>query len=130
MAIIKHERGGTLYFVSRSEDGKLEEILGSSSVAVTMQSESRYLSISGTARIVSDQLLADELWSESMRIWFPEGASDQNLTIIHVEPCYAEFWDRSGLRQLEFLWEAGKALVTARKASDEDLSGHAKVRMQ
>lgn len=130
MAIARHERGGELYFATRAEDGKLEEILKSSDVAVTMQSDGQYLSISGTARIQTDQLLADELWSESMRLWFPEGASDQQLTIILVEPRYAEYWDRTGLRRLEFLWEAGRALLSSRKASDSDLGGHGKVRLQ
>jgi general stress protein 26 len=130
MAIARHARGGELYFATRAEDGKLEEILQSPDVAVTMQDDGQYLSISGTARILTDRQLADDLWSESMRLWFPEGASDQQLTVILVEPRYAEFWDRTGLRQLEFLWEASKALLTARKASDSDLSGHGKVRMQ
>ena len=130
MAIARHAPGGELYFATRADDGKLEEILQSPDVAVTMQDDGQYLSISGTARVLTDQLLADDLWSESMRLWFPEGASDEQLTIILVEPRYAEFWDRTGLRQLEFLWEAGKALLTSRKASDSDLSGHGKVRMQ
>lgn len=130
MAIARHEHGGELYFATRGEDEKLEEILESPEVAVTMQSEGQYMSISGTARILTDQVLADDLWSEAMRVWFPEGPSDQQLTIIRVLPRYAEFWDRTGLRQLEFLWEAGKALLGRRKASDSDLSGHGKVRMQ
>lgn len=130
MAIARHERGGELYFATRAEDGKLEEILRSPDVAVTMQNNGQYLSLSGTAKIQTDQLLAEELWSESMRLWFPEGSSDQQLTIIVVEPRYAEYWDRTGLRQLEFLWEAGKALLASRKASDGDLGGHGKVRLQ
>lgn len=130
MAIARHVDGGRLYFATRADDGKLEEILSSSDVAVTMQEKGQYLSISGTARIQTDRLLAEELWSESMRVWFPEGASDRQLTIIVVEPQYAEYWDRTGLRRLEFLWEAGKALLAARKASDSDLSGHGKVKLQ
>ena len=130
MAIARHERGGELYFATRAEDGKLEEILQSSDVAVTMQSDGQYLSISGTATIQTDQALAEELWSGSMRLWFPQGTSDRQLTVIVVEPHYAEYWDRTGLRQLEFLWEAGKALLSSRKASDSDLSGHGKVRLQ
>lgn len=130
MAIARHERGGELYFATRAEDGKLEEILRSPDVAVTMQNDGQYLSLSGTATIQTDQLLAEELWSESMRLWFPEGSSDRQLTIIVVEPRYAEYWDRTGLRQLEFLWEAGKALLASRKASDSDLGGHGKVRLQ
>jgi len=130
MAIAKHTSGAALYFATRAEDGKLPEILESPDVAVTMQRNGKYLSISGTARLLTDQMLAEDLWSESMRIWFPHGPSDSQLTVILVEPSYAEFWDRTGPRQLEFLWEAGKALLESRKASDDELSGHGKVKMQ
>ena len=130
MAIARHADGGKLYFATRADDGKLQEILGSSDVAVTMQDDGQYLSISGNARIQTDRLIAEELWSASMRLWFPQGASDQQLTIIVIEPQFAEYWDRTGLRKLEFLWEAGKALLASRKASDSDLSGHSKVKLQ
>lgn len=130
MAIARHTDGGKLYFATRADDGKLEEILSSPDVAVTMQDSGQYLSISGKARIRTDQLIAEELWSEAMRLWFPEGTSDQHLTVIVIEPQYAEYWDRTGLRQLEFLWEAGKALLASRKASDSDLGGHGKLKLQ
>ena len=98
----------TAMLVTRSTEGKLRarpmaiaRHESSPDVAVTMQKEGQYLSISGKARILTDQQLADELWSESMRIWFPDGPTDQQLTIILIEPQYAEFWDRTGLRQLE-----------------------------
>jgi general stress protein 26 len=129
MAIAEYGGTGDLYFVTRAEDEKLEEILQSPEVAVTMQRDDCHLSISGKARILTNQLLADELWSTSMRLWFPDGAEDPQMTVILVDPEWAEFWDRTGMNRLEFLWEAGKALIRGEKAEDEELSGHAKVRL-
>jgi general stress protein 26 len=130
MAIAGHSRGGLLHFATRSEDEKLEEILKQPAVAVTMQGGDRYLSITGRARIDNRRALAHELWSSEMKIWCPDGPDDPNLTVIAVEPLYAEYWDRVGLRQLEFLWEAGKALARGEKADDSQLGGHAKVEPQ
>ncbi len=107
----RHDRGGLLYFATRAEDEKLEELLQHPEVAVTMQGDNRFLSITGRGRIETDMQLARELWKPSMKLWFPEGASDPQLTLILVEPVIAEYWDRSGMRRLQFLWEAGKALV-------------------
>jgi general stress protein 26 len=129
MAIAEHQEGGVLYFATHARDGKVEEIIESPRVAVTMQAEDTYLSISGEARVLTNQVLADELWSASMRLWFPEGREDPNLAALLVEPRYAEYWDRSGMRRLEFWWEAGKALVKGETPDDEDLSGHDKVRL-
>jgi len=127
MMIAEHERVATLYFASRAEDPKLDEIVEDSSVAVTMQDAGRYLSISGRARVDTDQSRIDAAWSLSWRVWFPDGSHDPQLRLIAVEPDRAEYWDRKGLNRLEFFWEAGKAILHGTKASDERLRGHEKV---
>lgn len=129
MAIAEYGGTGALYFVTRAEDEKLEEILQAPEVAVTMQRDDCHLSISGKARIHTGKALAEELWSASMRLWFPDGANDPQMTVIMVDPDWAEYWDRSGMRRIEFLWEAGKALLRGDKARDDELGGHAKVRL-
>lgn len=130
MAIADRGKNGLLYFATRSDDEKLEEIIRAPRVVVTMQGDGKYLSISGEARLQTDLVLADELWSESMRLWFPEGPADSSLTVLLVEPSYAEYWDRTGVRRLEFWWEAGKALLAGRKADDLNLGGHDKVKLK
>ncbi len=127
MMIAGHEPGGALLFVSRAEDEKLQEVLQTSRVAVTMQGVGRYLSISGTARLETDQVKLDELWSPSWRIWFPAGSEDPDLVLIQIEPSAAEYWDRTGANKLEFFWRAGKALLQGEKTRDDKLSGHRKV---
>lgn len=127
MAIAAHTEGALLTFATRSQDEKLEEVLKQPEVAVTMQGDDRFLSITGRARIETDLQAAQDAWSPSMKVWFPDGPKDPHLTLIVVEPCCAEYWDRVGLRRLEFLWEAGKALVRGEPADDSDLGGHAKV---
>lgn len=128
MAIAGHAEGALLYFATRSDDEKMEEILHTPEVAVTMQAKDRFLSISGRARVETDVELARRLWTASMKIWFPEGEHDPRLTLLLVDPEYAEYWDRAGWRKLEFLWEAGKALARGEKADDDALSGHAKLK--
>ena len=127
MAIAGHDRGGLLYFATRAADEKMNEVLEHPQVAVTMQSETRFLSISGRARIETDVQLARSLWRPSMKLWFPEGAEDPQLTLILVDPLCAEYWDRGGLRRLEFLWDAGKALVRGEIPDEPPVERHAKV---
>jgi general stress protein 26 len=127
MAIAGHDTGGLLYFATRAQDEKMNEVLEHPQVAVTMQSDARFLSITGKARIETDVKLARSLWQPAMKLWFPEGARDPQLTLILVEPLCAEYWDRSGLRRLAFLWEAGKALVRGEVPDDPPARQHAKV---
>jgi len=81
MIIADRERTATLYFASRAEDPKLDEILRDGGVAVTMQDSGRYLSISGEARIDSNQSLIESAWSLSWRAWFPRGSDDPQLDL-------------------------------------------------
>ena len=127
MAVAARRDGGVLYFATRVADGKLDELIADSRVAVTMQQSHRYVSITGIARIEIDRALAAEIWTPAMRVWFPQGAADPALMLIRVEPERAEFWDRSGVRALEFYWQAGHALVTGEQPDDQALSGHAKL---
>ena len=127
MMIADHQPGGALLFVTRAEDEKLREVLQTPHVAVTMQSDGCYLSISGLAVLETDQVRLDELWSPSWRLWFPEGKTDPELCLIRVEPSAAEYWDRTGASKLEFFWRAGKALLQGENTPDDELSGHGKV---
>jgi general stress protein 26 len=129
MAIAGSGEQGELYFTTRSEDEKLQEILQSPNVAVTMQAPGQYISLSGEARIETDLLLAESLWSPAMRVWFPEGFRSDSFTVIHFDPRYAEYWDRTGIRKIEYLWEAGKAIASGRKSDDTGLSGHDKLHL-
>jgi len=128
MAIAGHCRGGLMYFATRAEDEKLEEVLQQPEVAVTLQDDSRFLSLSGRARIETDQQLGREMWHAAMKLWFPEGVDDAQFTLILVEPEFGEYWDRSGLRRLEFMWQAGKALIRGELPEDSPIESHAKVR--
>ena len=129
MAIAAHDEGAVLYFLTRSDDEKLEEMLQRDDVSVILSGENKYVSISGKARLNTDLSLTDQMWSPSARLWFPEGPRDPHIVLVTVEPSYAECWDRRGIRQIELWWEAGKALLHGRKADDESLSGHHKVPM-
>ena len=57
MAVAGHERGLQLYFLTRADDGKLDEIAQQPDVNVVMQGDGEYLSVTGRAglgtRVVS-----------------------------------------------------------------------------
>ncbi len=126
MAIAEQQDGGRLSFATSGESPKIEEILARPEVAVVMQGDGVYLAVSGRASVVADTSRIRELWSASWKLWFAQGPEDPKLVLIDVEPERAEYWDRSGTRQLEFLWEAGKALLKGETLDDDELEGHRK----
>ncbi len=129
MAIAGYGDRSQLYFYTRGEDEKLHEMVQRPDVCVLMQREDQYLSLSGRARFDTDPALKEKLWSASGRLWFPAGPDDPDLSLLCIEPTFAECWDRSGLNKLEFWWQAGKAILKREKAADDELSGHQKLKL-
>lgn len=52
-----------------------------------------YLSLTGKAAIVRDQVLARKFWKKPDEVWWPEHEADPNLRVLRVSPVYAELWD-------------------------------------
>ncbi|MGE0788060.1 MAG: pyridoxamine 5'-phosphate oxidase family protein [Sandaracinaceae bacterium] len=111
MHISKREGVADLYFATRSPSPKIQELIHDSKVAVTMQDKSRYLSISGRASVVTDRKKIEAAWSAPMKAWFPDGPSDPDLVLVHVEPERGEYWDMSGMKKAQYLFEAAKAVL-------------------
>jgi len=87
--------GKTLWFFSGSGTEKTEEIAKNDRVLLSYSdpSSQNYVSVSGKARVVRDVAKQKELWKESMRTWFPDGAEDKRIALIAVEMTGAEYWD-------------------------------------
>jgi general stress protein 26 len=62
MAVADTSPDGRIRFLTSIESGKLEEITDSPMVNVSMQSNSKFLSISGTAVATRDPDMIDKLW--------------------------------------------------------------------
>ncbi len=125
MAIAESD-GARLRFATSSKSAKAAEIAMRPDVAVVMQGSGAYLAISGTARLLEDRDAIRLMWQADWKPWFPEGPDDPSLVLIEVDPARAEYWDRTGKRRLEFLWEAGKAMATGRRLTEDQLAGHGK----
>lgn len=130
MMIAEHRSGGYLWFATPATGQKLEEVLNKPQVAVIMQSGGRYLSLSGEARLETEDGRLDELWSPAWKLWFPEGVEDPDLCLIRIEPQKAEYWDQPGAERVELLWKAGKALFGGQNEADAQLGEHDKVDLQ
>ena len=95
MAAMNKDFDGELWFASRKDTPKLEEIKDDSHVllAYSEPKEQNYVSVAGTARVLQDPAKVKELWSEPMRVWFPKGPDDPDIALICVSVTSAEYWD-------------------------------------
>lgn len=108
-----------IWFATDDSTGKVDDIENNAHVNVTMQGESRFVSLSGIARVVNDRGKLAELWDETWKVWFPAGKDDPNLRLLHVRATDGEYWDRAGTNTLKYMLNAGKAYFAGEQVEVE-----------
>lgn len=111
LAVALVEEIGDLWFVTSLESGKVTEVLKDPHVCVTFQEGARYLSVTGRAVVVCDDEKLRSVWQERWRIWFPGGIDDPQAVLLQVTAETGEFWDRGGLKAVQYLFRAGRAYL-------------------
>jgi general stress protein 26 len=129
LSLAQEHDDGVLYFATAVDSPKVDEVVVAPDVLVTLQDSSRYVSISGKARVTRDRALIERLWSEPWRVWFPDGKDDPKLCILAVIPEEAEYWDQSGTKGLRYLAQMIKAYATGTTPSSGVSSDNQKLRL-
>lgn len=127
MYIARADRDGDLWFITGLDSGKVDELSNDPHMAALMQEKDRYLSISGQCEITRDPHLAEELWKEEWRAWFPEGPGDPDLAFIHLMAVEAEYWDQTGSRGLKYAFSAAKAYLKGERPEIDEPEQHARI---
>ena len=127
MAVAQLTPDAEAYFATSLDSPKVWEIEADPRVTVTFQGDDRFAVLEGNAVIVADKRQIADLWSEDWRRWFPRGKDDPTLCLLRVAPQSGEYWDRSGLNGLTFLFDGLKAILQGTRAETDEPARHAKV---
>jgi general stress protein 26 len=97
MGAFVRRQEGMIYFFSDVRAHKDEEITRYPSVCLAFADAGaqKYVSVSGTAEIVSDRAKVEELWSIPTKLHW-NSPDDPNILLIKVTPRDAEYWDTPG----------------------------------
>ena len=114
------EFDGDLWFFTEADAPKVDHIEREEQVNVSYSNsgDQRYVSLSGTARLVRDLQKQRELWSPANKIWFPNGPEDSNVALLKVSVAKGEYWE-SGSNSVGRLFDFARALITG----DESKAG-------
>lgn len=130
MALADTDENGDLWFVTAVDAPKVDELRADDRAAVTMQSSSRFLSVSGHARIVRDPDKQRQLWRPSYNAWFPEGADDPNVALVCLQTEAGEYWDAHGAKGVKYALRAAKSIAKGERAPERTgPEQHGKVRL-
>lgn len=118
MATQSKEFDGDLWFFSGRSSHKSAEINADHRVNLSYADpgSSKYVSVSGTCRLVQDKAKAAAMWNPAYTAWFPKGLDDPDLCLLQVTPTQAEYWDTPGsliVHAIGFV----KAVATGQRAN-------------
>lgn len=129
MAVADTTDQGELWFVTDRNSGKINDLTADHDVAVTMQSSTKFVTVSGTCRVVDDRAKIEALWNEAWAVWFPKGKTDPSIVLLQVDPERGEYWDNGGLSGIKYLIKAGKAYIDGeRPETDESINASVSMR--
>lgn len=129
MAIAEVEDDGSFSFLTARDTAKVHEIEADTLVHVACQNDrSLYLSINGLATLTTDREKIESVWSEGFKPWFPEGPSDPRIALIRVTPTDAEYWDNTGVKKFEYLWQVASSYLTGTTPTIHDGDHHGTLR--
>lgn len=86
------EFDGDLYFLTKKDTGKYEELLHNPNVNVVYSGDS-YVSIRGKAELIEDRDKIKEYWNMAYEKMLKTTSEDPELVLIKVKADTAEYWD-------------------------------------
>src|SRR4051812_8284271 len=112
----------TLWFLTFRHSVKLAELAANDRVLVSYANPSKYdyVSISGRGRLVDDRTAVKKLWSEGLRVWFPNGPDDPELALVAVDVEEARYWTNAA-SVVTYAWAYVKARLTGQPASPDEI---------
>ena len=118
MRAVQQGQGDVLWFFTQGGSPKTGEVQEDERVLLAYSDPGgqNYVSISGTAQVVRDVAKQKELWSEPLRVWFPQGAEAPEVALLKVTVDGAEYWD-SPNSTLIHAYGYVKALATGKPPS-------------
>ena len=92
----RHEFDGDVWFFVSGVSPICSEIRERPAVNVSYATPTKdqFVTLSGTAEIVTDRQKMELLWREELRDWFAEGLATPDLVLLRVAVEEAEFWDK------------------------------------
>lgn len=86
---------GLIFFVTDVHSAKEEEIASAPGVGIVFidPDDKAYLSITGRASVLRDVEKTKAVWRKTDEVWWPDGPSSPDVSLLRIEPLTAELWD-------------------------------------
>ena len=117
MAVARVDENCNLWFFTGEHSAKVKETEADAHAQVIAQDGwTSCVIVAGRAAVVRDRVMIREMWKPAFKVWFPDGAEDPNIVLIHFNGGRAEYWDTGANRLTEWwVWDIPNHKVIAKK---------------
>lgn len=100
MVTQKTDFDGTVWFLTRGESGKVQEVKDDAHISLLFSDagNSKFVAVKGRGSVSRDRAKIHELWNSMYKAWFPEGEDDPSITVLRVNVVEAQYWEASASR--------------------------------
>ena len=122
MATQNKPTDGKLWFFTDKRSHKLDELSENPHVGLSYAGEDgeTYISITGRASTSDSRAKMEEYWNPWLKVWWPDGLEDPNITLLCVEADAAEYWDEPAGKLVQ-LFGFAKAFATGTQYKGEGM---------
>ncbi len=96
LAVQEVQDDGDMWFFTGLGTSQVAHVRQDPRVNVSFGKSTEWVSVAGTAHVVTDRQKIHEMWNQVVEAWFPDGPDTPEVCLIHVDSDSAEYWTSPG----------------------------------
>lgn len=96
LAVQDVQDDGDMWFFTSANTSQVAHIRANPAVNVSFGKRTEWVSVAGTAEVVTDRQLIHDKWNQAVEAWFPDGPDTPEVVLLHVDSDSAEYWTSPG----------------------------------
>jgi general stress protein 26 len=96
LAVQEVKDDGDMWFFTGLSTSQVAHVRRDSRVNVAFGKNTEWVSVAGTAQVVTDRAKIHELWNQTVEAWFPDGPDTPEVCLLHIHSDSAEYWTSPG----------------------------------
>lgn len=96
LAVQEVKDDGDMWFFTSANTSQVAHIRANPAVNISFGQRTEWVSVAGTAEVVTDRQLIHDMWNQVVEAWFPDGPDTPEVVLLHVDSDSAEYWTSPG----------------------------------
>jgi len=96
LAVQEVKDDGDMWFFTSANSSQVAHIRANPAVNVSFGQRTEWVSVAGTAELVTDRQLIHDKWNQVVEAWFPDGPDTPEVVLLRVDSDSAEYWTSPG----------------------------------